>query len=571
MFLSSTVPVIHENTIILAATSPTVATGGPCDDGWFLSDFYAFNFLFKGLGSQQKWLTAADPRKLVERYTEFLHGNPYEDRKVCLSQELLDNNRLTDVTLVKPRQMIERFLTEAKAASELARRRNAPLLLLIFCHGLPSFQLVLNDGDKKKGLRILSLKGVLEPGAQVTLVTTACYSGGWVTHANFNYTTMTGAASRSNLGLSNAWSISQSIGRTCGSVFASTLIETLSSAASPLLDPSQRTETASLDLAALTLQPEEPTERQAMTYNSLCHSIWRTCEDRVTTLWDHQGFRFGAQDDAWSYSWTGRTGIPLASFERRWNTLAIHPYTPCEARDIMNPNPRNASFQEAGPSRTGGGQISIDEMTKSTATGRVKEMGRLFHQTCPGDWNKGRMVGFGGTLRAFYERDEYKEREPMFAATIRFQWEMALLTDFIVELFKLPVPSNLACIHWDRYKWDADMKEANLSSRELYLGIFHGLKSHFALPHLDEQGPDFYRPREYLAAAVYEANKSNDEQKALYLKIGQFMKQVKDFQQQRVCADPGVRGRARDFFKSVGRRARRSLSPRKSHRSAEVR
>jgi hypothetical protein len=76
---------------------------------------------------------------------------------------------------------------------------------------------------------------------------------------------------------------------------------------------------------------------------------------------------------------------------------------------------------------------SIDEITKSIATGRVKEIAQLFHQTCHGDWNKGRIVGFvGGTLRGFYERDEFNEKAPMFAATIRFRWEMALLTDFIV-------------------------------------------------------------------------------------------------------------------------------------------
>jgi hypothetical protein len=34
------------------------------------------------------------------------------------------------------------------------------------------------------------LKGVLEPGARVTLITTAYYSGGWVTNPEFNYTTI---------------------------------------------------------------------------------------------------------------------------------------------------------------------------------------------------------------------------------------------------------------------------------------------------------------------------------------------------------------------------------------------
>ncbi|KAJ5039198.1 hypothetical protein NUH16_008979 [Penicillium rubens] len=99
MFISSTVPVVHENTIILGVTHPTLSTASPKDDGWFISDFYAFNYLFKGLGMQQTWLTAVEPAKLVKKYGSFLHGNPYEERKICLSQELLDSDELSPVTV----------------------------------------------------------------------------------------------------------------------------------------------------------------------------------------------------------------------------------------------------------------------------------------------------------------------------------------------------------------------------------------------------------------------------------------------------------------------------------------
>jgi hypothetical protein len=33
------VPVVHENTIILGVTHPTLSTASPKDDGWFISDF----------------------------------------------------------------------------------------------------------------------------------------------------------------------------------------------------------------------------------------------------------------------------------------------------------------------------------------------------------------------------------------------------------------------------------------------------------------------------------------------------------------------------------------------------
>ena len=50
-FITHTPPVVFGNPRIIAATHPNVRLGHPNRDGWFLSDFYAFNYLLKGLGS----------------------------------------------------------------------------------------------------------------------------------------------------------------------------------------------------------------------------------------------------------------------------------------------------------------------------------------------------------------------------------------------------------------------------------------------------------------------------------------------------------------------------------------
>ena len=47
-FITHTFPCVFDNTIIVAATYPTVSTGSQFEDGWFLSDFYAFNYLLRG-------------------------------------------------------------------------------------------------------------------------------------------------------------------------------------------------------------------------------------------------------------------------------------------------------------------------------------------------------------------------------------------------------------------------------------------------------------------------------------------------------------------------------------------
>ncbi|KAJ5945743.1 hypothetical protein N7454_002582 [Penicillium verhagenii] len=74
LFLSTTVPVIHKNSIIVAALEPPIPTSK------------RLTLTRMVLGAEQTWITAADPQKLVEKYGPYLHGNPYEDRKECLSQ-----------------------------------------------------------------------------------------------------------------------------------------------------------------------------------------------------------------------------------------------------------------------------------------------------------------------------------------------------------------------------------------------------------------------------------------------------------------------------------------------------
>lgn len=61
---TTTPPQINADTHILATVHANIEEASPDADGWFVSDFYAFNLLFKGLGRSQTWLTAAVSRNL---------------------------------------------------------------------------------------------------------------------------------------------------------------------------------------------------------------------------------------------------------------------------------------------------------------------------------------------------------------------------------------------------------------------------------------------------------------------------------------------------------------------------
>lgn len=576
MITTNTVPVIIDNTVVVAATHPDVKKGHPNEDGWFLSDFYAFNYLLKGKGASQVWLTAADPHKLITvdpDTNQYLHGNPFQTRKVVLSEELLNNNELTPVTIVETTEMIDRFLNEVREASRMAKRTNALLLLLVFCHGLRPYTFLLDNGQTSKGLTLARLKEAIEPGCRVTLVSTACYSGGWIAedlsndaHTPLN-TTMLAAADGDNE--SNAWQVSRSIVRSCGSVFAGSLIETLTSTSTLLQDQLDDTNTVST-LQADSLQPEDPNCIQTQSYNAFCQSILDTCINRAHRLWYEQKFTFSAHDDAWEYSWTRRTGIPLAYFEARWEALRIVPYTgDANVKLAMDPNPSNKSFLgEAGPSRTGG--INQDEvlhaMTANICQKRIIAMAELFLQTCPGDWDK----GWGPRVRGILT-DAIQGRTPTYdsddscdednkdddvPAIIQFRWEAGLLADQIIQHFKLPVPSNKMCIMWDQLAWKADAR-ARIPSMDLKYGhIWDRFRRDFGVEPYRSQGPPFTRFNYYIVAAVVEANLSKEATEDLVVKMKQLMRIIKGFYAQKIVQEPEVGKRGRNWMLSIGRRVR---------------
>ncbi|CAG8304815.1 unnamed protein product [Penicillium salamii] len=185
---------------------------------------------------------------------------------------------------------------------------------------------------------------------------------------------------------------------------------------SPLLDAEEPSNAND----PLSLQPEEPNDQQTL-----------------------------------NYLWTGRIGIPLAHFERRWKQMKFYPYTrPEDMRLLRNQDLRNATFTTSDPNQVGEVRTAtdveiIENMIGLIAKHKIKEMAMMFYATCPGDWTQGREVGWGGTLFRLYRFDEFLRDEAKIYSTIRFRWEMALLVDFLIAIYELPIPRNEMCILWD--------------------------------------------------------------------------------------------------------------------------
>ena len=73
-------PTIDPTTDVIAVVGTRYRHTALCDDGWFFSDFFLFNQLFRGLGKSQLWYTAVEPDTLGEAYGEYVHGSPFKPR-----------------------------------------------------------------------------------------------------------------------------------------------------------------------------------------------------------------------------------------------------------------------------------------------------------------------------------------------------------------------------------------------------------------------------------------------------------------------------------------------------------
>jgi hypothetical protein len=275
-FITHTVPDIREDAIILAVCGvPNIDEADPEDDGWLFSDFFAFNYLLRGLGTSQVWMACVRPQDLVTKYGEYLHGNPYSDRKVVLSQDLLNNDELSAVTAITTSDLLDVFLATLKTKCDQARAENYPVVVFIFGHGHKTTKGV-NLGQEDHWLEIDAFRTAIGNDVIVTVISTACFSPGW-----------------------SSWGASGSIRRYCGSIYATALIQSLSDASSPLVKREEEAERVS---PTGSLQPNKPDQLQAETYNEFARTIHHTLLTRVDRFGYEHVIHFSAQDDDWEAS-----------------------------------------------------------------------------------------------------------------------------------------------------------------------------------------------------------------------------------------------------------------------------
>ena len=303
-------PIITTDTIIIAVCGPNDyrSNAHPNADGWFFSDFYLFHHLFRGTAKQQYRLTCVEPEMLIEKYTEYGHGDPrLKDRRIVLDSMMKEE--VKDVLVFDEQDLLERFLSYVADASKKVKDTNRPILVLIFRHGAPELYSITIGGKGKfencPRLNRFKFREALlrhNSNPNVAFLTTACFGEGWCQTIFLNIAVMAGVDEEHEL---LSWSQSASLSRCCGFRYATGVAQALIKS----------------EIEGFSWITDEGEEvRESHTYASLVKLVHDTLVKEVDVR-EENDISFSAKDDVWDMEWRARTGFPLTNYKEKWELL----------------------------------------------------------------------------------------------------------------------------------------------------------------------------------------------------------------------------------------------------------
>ncbi|MCJ1246590.1 hypothetical protein MMC30_003799 [Trapelia coarctata] len=349
-FNSRCPPEVTKDSVIIAVLGPNDwnSNASPQQDGFFISDFYMFHHLFRETAKTQHWLSCMKPQQLVAKYSEYAHGN-----KIVLDKALL--GEVQDILIYPPKELLERFYSCVMNACKDTKGTGKPILVLVFGHGIRSTKSVIVGGSgPHTSCDLMTIakfrEAILRSGAnpKVTLLTTSCYGGGWAQSTALNITALAAVNERQE---ALSWPNSDSLGRYCGSRYATSVANSLIKA----------------ELGELSSEVRE-TVRSMPTYAELVKVIHDTLLKEVD-LRPNNSISFAAQDDVWDKEWKNRTGIPMSKYQQKWDMLKSVPKGPT-GRDFAAASVRFSNEL----------LLSSEE-----ASHRLLPLVAEYHQSLPGD------------------------------------------------------------------------------------------------------------------------------------------------------------------------------------------
>jgi hypothetical protein len=451
----------------------------------------------------------------------------------------------------------------------------------VFGHGTPDLGVYLDYSrqinDDAAIVRFDAINSAVADDVPITIVTTACFSGGWTIQPQNNRTLLTAAGAytednKKDTYLSLSWPLSDSIGRAGGSIFGTTIIQSFTAASSPLLEDT--TQLSISGTATASMQPSQPTDVQTNTYNSFCNAILSTLREEVTRFPQEHEFRFSAQDDEWAQCWMGRTGIPLARFEARWAQLPVHKSTMSKSWTNLDPKSPREPFIASPTGRSSGNQQTSGNMSftggimpssESQPFGLRREMPAIeqvrrslrmiahnLSHSCPGDWNNGLSLRVRGFLTRFAEgRCSSEQEEERAIETTLCRYDITTFVNSVVASCGLVQAQDKTLLFWDRDLFHVrqgpveDVRWEQISEALCRDKLF-----------LRDNNLTFQRARLYLTDCIHQSPITTAEAIALVKHISQVYNKAEEAARDNILKSHSVRQYARDWFRTLGKSLR---------------
>ncbi|KAL9027603.1 MAG: hypothetical protein Q9196_003893 [Gyalolechia fulgens] len=536
----------------------------PRDGGWFFSDFFLFHHLFRGLGSNQIWMTCESPRKLVQKYGEYLHGEPNDRRVVLAADQIPQLEADGNVRVFKRGELLEDFIRTFSGECGIAVQQMQPVLLLIFGHGQESTHGVAIGGIGHGPYLHINLLEQILRGSNIStaLLMTSCYSGGWLYRPELNVTAATPAGPRTE---SLSWSMSIG-GRYHGSFWATAVMKAFVTFEDERLTQHHPQPTGAIDLEIV---------RQSSPFAKLAAVIHDTLSNEVDLYGSEHQIRFAAQDDAWSHEWRQRSGIPLGSFRQKW--LALRQVAPQQQHSTEASESRTGRVRSIEPTSSASeGSPGIygckKGITRRQARSVVIQLCYKYLDSFPGLSNRASNTSPHSRARRLIngERLPHGQIEGLQVILTYRMNLMKLATEYKL-LLKLDFP---ACESVDVDEYikgviDEGRAEGNPQDNKKHK-FFHVCNSEVMAAHLFPPQPIttglpalcWQKQNLYLAAALTESGRSIEDIRAGIAMLADYKENRVQSLRALIADDGKVRDTARLAFSTLGKRLR-SSSPRK--------
>ena len=468
-------------------------------------------------------------------------------------------------------------MSTVKIECDIARAENQSLLVMIFGHGNARTKGVYLGLQLDAGLVDCSLMSIdnfrtaIGCQVRVALLSTACFSGAWAISPSLNTTTLAAAGwgrdkndPKYITGESESWIPSVTIGRLCGSIYATAVIKALTAEGNPSVEK----DTGRKEIPGSAASVSK--EMQMDTYNTFAGTVYRILFTRVDKWAVIHDIRFSAQDDEWSREWHARTRIPLSHYASKWSILREL------APDPAAVNHREPTYEEdkstgkttkgaSGSLQVGASRIrGLFNGNLPALRSAVRLQGKMYLTSDPGRDTVASNIALHNAIQRLDKGDFFDfDSLEQIQTQIDYRLRAMDLADLFVEALGLCKPGGMKCAEWN---WrSAGITE--VGDQQQFAEILQKVEEHELIHSpLISQGKEFAKPNVYIATALLLADLDPGALDAMLarsasIRDGAISNQADEISRFRVVKKAGQK-----YFSTLGKRLR-SLSPVKRNRA----